>query len=68
MKLKCRSGDHCAAGCAGNGGSKKEFWSKIAVSYTPLAAAAAPQPSSLPVCLRCLFTSLFNHDAVPVVN
>lgn len=37
-------------------------------STPPLLAAAAPQLSSLPVCLWCLFTSPFNHGAVPVVD
>lgn len=34
----------------------------------PPQPASAPQPSSPPLCVWCLFTSLFNHGAVPVVD
>lgn len=52
-----------AAGRGGEGGQWEEPWSKPVVG-----SPAAAQPSSLPVCVWCLFTSLFNHGAVPVVD
>lgn len=67
MKLKVRSGNRGAAGGGGERGVERSFGPKLR-STPPPPAAAPPQPSSLPVCVWCLFTSLFNHGAVPVVD
>lgn len=67
MKLKVRSGNRGAAGGGGERGVERSFGPKLWLTPPP-PAAALPQPSSLPVCVWCLFTSLFNHGAVPVVD
>lgn len=56
-----------AAGWGGERGVERSLSPNLR-STPPPPAAAAPQPSSLPVCVWCLFTSLFNHGAVPVVD
>lgn len=66
MKLKVRVlAIHRTAGRVGERGDERSLGPNLWLASPP---AAAPQPSSLPICVWCLFTSLFNHGAVPVVD
>lgn len=68
MKLKVSSGNSGAAGGGDGEGRWKEPWSKPAVNSPTTSSSTTTAQLPACVCVWCLFTSLFNHGAVPVVD